>query len=146
MSSSYISSELRKRVTERASNACEYCLIPVLFGFATPYHIDHIISEKHGGATNLDNLALSCPACNLNKGSDIATYLSEEEITVRLYNPRKDAWTSHFEISDNGALIPLSNIAKGTIQLLNLNEQEYCNLSEALMQGKVQLQPSPKSK
>lgn len=48
MSCSYISVELRKQVSERAQDCCEYCLIPeiaVLFA----HQVDHIIAEKHGG-------------------------------------------------------------------------------------------------
>lgn len=35
--------------------------------------VDHIISEKHGGATEEHNLAYACSYCNRNKGSDIGS-------------------------------------------------------------------------
>lgn len=38
-----------------------------------PFHIEHIIARKHGGATDEENLALACPHCNGYKGTDIAT-------------------------------------------------------------------------
>ena len=63
MSRSYISLELRKQVSERAQDCCEYCLIPemaVLFA----HQVDHIIAEKHGGLTEAENLALACAICN----------------------------------------------------------------------------------
>lgn len=142
MSSSYISTELRRHVAERAGDSCEYCLVPILFGFATPYHIDHIISEKHGGPTAIENLALACPACNLYKGSDIATYLAKEEVTVRLYHPRKDPWTKHFNLDDQGHLSALTKVAKGTIQLLNLNDPDYSLLRKTLMEGNIKLLPT----
>ena len=52
----YLNLELRRLVAERADNLCEYCLIAehdTILGCA----IDHIISIKHGGSSNIDNLA-----------------------------------------------------------------------------------------
>ena len=48
MSSSYIPTNLRSQVIERANELCEYCLIPQSFSFST-HEIDHIIAQKHGG-------------------------------------------------------------------------------------------------
>ena len=68
---SYVSVTLRGQIIERAFHSCEYCLIHV--DYTTLIHeIDHVIAEKHGGATTLDNLAYACAQCNRNKGSDIA--------------------------------------------------------------------------
>lgn len=70
MSSAYISAELCQQVAERAYFVCEYCLIhadDTYFGC----QIDHIISEKHGGLTEADNLAYACAFCNRFKGSDV---------------------------------------------------------------------------
>jgi 5-methylcytosine-specific restriction endonuclease McrA len=67
---SYVSASLRRLVIERAENRCEYCRFPQaasLFAF----EIEHIIAEKHDGATESENLALFCPCCNRFKGSDI---------------------------------------------------------------------------
>lgn len=68
----YISQNLRKLVATRADFLCEYCLIheqDTAFGCA----IDHIISLKHGGATDADNLAYAYVFCNRFKGSDIGS-------------------------------------------------------------------------
>lgn len=77
----------------------------------TPYfgcQIDHIISEKHGGATEADNLALACTFCNLNKGSDIASLASDGNL-ARFFNPRQDKWAEHFRLT--GAVIePLTAV------------------------------------
>ena len=70
MSSSYVGAPLRRQVAEQADSHCEYCLIAeaeTFFGC----EVDHIISEKHGGATQLDHLAYACAFCNRHKGSDI---------------------------------------------------------------------------
>lgn len=55
----YISTELRRFVVERAGNCCEYCLLSQENNFL-PFEVDHIISEKHSGETSRDNLCLSC--------------------------------------------------------------------------------------
>ena len=77
---SYIPKQLRREVTERANNCCEYCRLS-RDDYAYPFHIEHITSQKHEGETETDNLALSCPTCNTNKGSDIA---SNDPITGEL--------------------------------------------------------------
>jgi 5-methylcytosine-specific restriction endonuclease McrA len=88
MSTTYISADLRREVTTRASNCCEYCHISQEDQFFS-FEIDHIISEKHGGATTSDNLCLSCPDCNAYKGSDIASVDCEDGETITgLFHPR----------------------------------------------------------
>ncbi len=54
--SSYVSADLRRLVTSRAQSLCEYCLIhedDTYLGC----QVDHVISEKHGGPTELENPA-----------------------------------------------------------------------------------------
>lgn len=60
------------------------------------FELDHIIPIKHGGNSDLENLAYACPHCSQHKGSDFAT-ISKNEI-VMLFNPRKEVWVEHFEI------------------------------------------------
>ena len=70
--SSYVSAALRRLVAVRADFLCEYCLVhedDAVFGC----ELDHIISEKHGGATDAGNLAYACAFCNRAKGSDIGS-------------------------------------------------------------------------
>lgn len=72
----YISQELRRLVTARAEHLCEYGLIheqDTAFGCA----VDHIISLKHGGTTDADNLAYACVFCNRFKGSDIGSIVGK---------------------------------------------------------------------
>ncbi len=47
---------LRRQVQERAQGRCEYCLIHEADMYY-PHEPDHVIAEKHGGLTSLDNLA-----------------------------------------------------------------------------------------
>ena len=65
-----IAAALRRQVRERANGHCEYCLIAESQAFF-PHEPDHIIAQKHGGQTVLNNLALACFDCNRFKGLDI---------------------------------------------------------------------------
>lgn len=56
MSVTYISTELRRLVIERAGARCEYCRLAEYVSFYS-HEIDHIIAEKHDGLTVADNLA-----------------------------------------------------------------------------------------
>jgi transposase len=50
---------LKRLVWERAADTCEYCRLPQWLDLL-PFQIDHVIAEKHHGATAPENLALSC--------------------------------------------------------------------------------------
>lgn len=118
----FIASSLRRLVEERAKGRCEYCLI---HQDDTPltHPIDHIIAVKHGGATEPNNLAFSCLECNLNKGSDIATFDPITGNLVPLFHPQQHEWESHFLLE--GVLITgLTPIGRATVRLLQLNSPE----------------------
>lgn len=122
MSSTYISVELRQRVYERANGCCEYCLIPESLSLVS-FAIDHIIAEKHGGLTQADNLALSCPVCNRYKGSDIASLDPNTGELAAFFNPRRDCWSDHFSLS--GAMLsPISIQGRVTAKILKLNQAD----------------------
>lgn len=122
---------LRNLVAERAGFRCEYCRM-MESDFYDTFQIDHIISQKHGGVTDFDNLAFSCPDCNRFKGSDVGSFTGSPPALMPLFNPRKDDWGTHFAIK-NGLLIALSPIAEATIKLLRLNEPERVILREELL-------------
>lgn len=132
MPSAYIGADLRRRVVARAGRLCEYCLIheeDTFFGLG----VDHIISQKHGGPTEEDNLALACLACNRLKGSDIASRSPETGELVRLFNPRTDRWPDHFRISEDGVTISaLTQIGEATVRMLGLNRAERLLERQAL--------------
>ena len=68
--SRFVTPKQRQIIGERAKFCCEYCCLPELdtyYGFQA----DHIISWRHGGNTNVNNLAYACPDCNRNKGTDL---------------------------------------------------------------------------
>jgi HNH endonuclease len=117
-----ISNALREQVAQRANNCCEYCLLPEDIALY-PFEIDHIIAIRHAGETILENLAYCCSRCNRNKGTDLATILQEQNLLVRIFNPRLDVWEEHFYVLD-GVIHPNSNIGEATIKLLNFNTSE----------------------
>jgi hypothetical protein len=114
-----ISEQLRDNVARRAGGRCEYCLIHEDdAGF--PHQIDHIVSRKHGGSSDLTNLAYACIFCNRYKGSDVATIDAACGEAVRLFNPRLDQWRDHFRF-DGPFVEPLTDVGRATARLLQLN-------------------------
>lgn len=97
--------------------------------------IDHIVSERHGGLTREDNLAYACFYCNRNKGSDVASLEPGTGRLVRLFNPRLDHWTEHFELMEGVVINPRSALGEATVRLLGLNQEDRLIEREALRQA-----------
>jgi 5-methylcytosine-specific restriction endonuclease McrA len=109
----YISDSLRRQVTQRANDCCEYCLIPPGFQMVNPHEVDHVIAEKHRGKTALENLCLSCYDCNRFKGSDICSLDPEDETLTRLFNPE---WIAGWNIS-NSSMASLNRVLESVVSL-----------------------------
>lgn len=120
--SNYVSAEIRLAVSERAGYICEYCLIAEDDSYYR-HQIEHIISLKHSGSSEPENLALSCVYCNRNKGSDIASLMEESNELVRFYNPRNDVWSQHFRL-DGVNIQPLTEIGHATSRILQFNNED----------------------
>jgi 5-methylcytosine-specific restriction endonuclease McrA len=88
---------LRRAIRQRAKNKCEYCLLAEEHAFFK-HEPDHIVAEKHGGETTLENLALACFDCNRFKGSDIASIDPKSKRLTPLFHPRLQVWDEHFKI------------------------------------------------
>ncbi len=129
--SKYISTKNRQFVRERASYCCEYCLVPELFSFIG-YEIDHIISRKHGGKNEIENLAWSCAFCNYRKGTDLGTILFPKKVLVRFFNPRTDKWHDHFDLS-SAIIVPKTAIGEGTIKIFQFNHIDRLLERETLL-------------
>ncbi len=112
--SEYISALLRKAIRDRAIFRCEYCLLPEDVSFF-PFEPDHIIALKHGGLTELANLE-----CNRLKGTDLSSIDPETGLIVRLFHPRQDLWSDHFELRGD-IIVPRTAIGRVTEYLLQLN-------------------------
>jgi hypothetical protein len=89
--------DFRDLVRQRAGNRCEYCRKLEMFG-NYPHHLEHIIARKHGGLSEMGNLAWACFQCNVAKGTDIASCDTETKELAPLFNPRTQDWNDHFEL------------------------------------------------
>lgn len=125
--------ELRRRVVERAGNCCEYCLLQQDLAAST-HQVAHVIAEKHGGETSLDNLALSCTLCNRRKGSDISSIDPERGNLVSLFNPRTQRWSDHFEL-DGVHIVGVTEVGRTTVEFLRLNAFERLTERDALIRA-----------
>lgn len=120
--SRHVSEELRRLVSDRADHLCEYCLIherDTFFGC----EVDHVVSLKHSGPTEAENLAYACSFCNRFKGSDIASLSPETGAAVRFFNPRTDRWADHFRLVGN-RIDPVTSIGEATARILRFNDAE----------------------
>jgi 5-methylcytosine-specific restriction endonuclease McrA len=89
--STYVSATLRKQVIERAGDRCEYCRFPQSMSLLA-FEMEHIVSEKHGGTTALENLALACPYCNRAKGTDLGSIDPETNQLTPLPSNHLNLW------------------------------------------------------
>ncbi|WP_395144698.1 HNH endonuclease [Armatimonas sp.] len=132
MSTTYIPLPLRREVRERARNRCEYCGIhenDTQFGC----EVDHILSEKHGGLTITENLALACFFCNRNKGSDIGSVRDSDDPTlIRFFNPRTDLWETHFEEDSQIHIVGKTDIGRVTVRIFGFNAENRILERQAL--------------
>jgi hypothetical protein len=88
-----------------------------------PHEVDHVIAEKHGGTTDINNLAFACWRCNRYKGSDLTSFDPQTRQLSPLFNPRTHVWTEHFTY-DHERLVGLTPEGRTTINLLRLNSEE----------------------
>ena len=115
----WINTELRQTIANRAKQLREYCLIAEANTFYG-CEVDHIISVKHGGSSDADNLAYACALCNRAKGSDIGSISASGEFT-RFFNPRIDQWSEHFRL-DGSLIQPLTTIGEVTTRIFGFND------------------------
>ncbi len=108
-------------VFERANGCCEYCHLPQHASSLT-FHIDHIVPESVGGDRDLMNLALACPGCNINKQGKWLIFDRGSRTEVKLFNPRTDVWTDHFETREFGIILPLTLTGSVTVHMLKMND------------------------
>jgi hypothetical protein len=122
---------LERLVWQRADGRCEYCQVPQVFD-VLPFQIDHVIAVKHEGQTIESNLALSCYNCNLHKGPNIAGFDPVSQTVVRLFHPRSDVWSDHFQ-QRNAEVIGATSIGRATVQVLRMNDPVRVALRLALI-------------
>jgi len=128
----------RQIVTARAGGICEYCLL-VEAATGVTFHIEHVIPRSVRGPTNIGNLALSCPGCNLAKAERVMAKDSSGQLQP-LFNPRRYepwllGWHIHFALDrQSGVVMPRSPIGEATAWALGMND------ANRLFARKLQLQ------
>lgn len=120
--SRYVSAEVRRAVAVRADYLCEYCLIAEEDTFLG-CEVDHVISLKHGGSSEAENLAYACVFCNRQKGSDIGSISQQSSEFSRFFNPRTDVWSDHFQLTSS-FIQPLTLIGEVTARILDFNNTD----------------------
>lgn len=113
-------------VAERARGRCEYCHAPEQV-FNSVFEVEHIHPEAHGGASDYDNLALSCFACNGYKSSYVTGFDVESDAEVRLFHPRRDTWSEHFAIDDDNVVTGVTDVGRATVFRLKMNHERQRN-------------------
>ena len=126
-----IDSATRSLVVARAENRCEYCRLPQTVYEAT-FQVDHIVATQHKSDDSIENLALSCPRCNRKKGPNLAGIDPATQTVHRIFNPRTDVWTEHFQW--NGPLVVgITACGRATVAVLKLNQDERMTLRQSLI-------------
>jgi hypothetical protein len=110
----------RERVRRRAGGRCEYCHLPMSALTPAEFHIEHVTARQHQGSDDLDNLALACERCNLNKGPNLSAVDPETGQVVLLFHPRRDAWSAHF-LMRGYQVAGRTPAGRATVRLLQMN-------------------------
>jgi hypothetical protein len=121
--------ELEALVRERAEFRCEYCLMHQDLQGAT-FHLEHVIPITKGGKTEMENLALACPSCNLHKSDRVEVTDSETGKEIRLFDPRTASWKDHFAWSGY-QIVGKTATGRATIEALDLNHPRRQRIRQA---------------
>jgi len=114
---------LRRRVERRAGGRCEYCRAPQ-HACGYRFHVEHVRPTALGGSEAAGNRALACASCNLAKGERVSAADPASGKTVRLFNPRRQAWGDHFAwAADCRMVVGLTATGRATVAALDLNSE-----------------------
>ena len=89
------------------------------------------MARQHEGNDDPTNLALACHRCNLKKGPNLTGIDPVTKQLARLFHPREDTWSEHFEIKEftiNGT----TPVGRATVQLLRMNDSRRIELREQI--------------
>lgn len=120
MTTSSISEALKAKIRTSAGNRCGYCRSLQMYVLGL-LEIEHIPKAKDG-TDDEKNLWLACRLCNNYKGTQTDARDPLTNKKVKLFNPRKQKWSKHFEWSLDGAqIIGTTAIGRATVIALQLN-------------------------
>lgn len=118
-----------RRVELRAGRRCEYCRMHLSLQGAT-FHIEHVTPRSRGGASNLENFALACPACNLHKADRLELPDLAGGGHVPVFHPRNDRWVDHFKFRGYRVL-GLTAVGRATVEALRMNDARRVRIRRA---------------
>lgn len=116
-----IKKDLEEKIRRQAKNRCGYCLNPQEL---LPYklEIEHILPKASGGTGIEENLWLACRECNAHKAAKTEAFDRLTEKNVKLFNPRKQVWSEHFDLSaDKNEIIGKTPCGRATVESLQIN-------------------------
>lgn len=129
-----ISTALRRQVHQIDRERCAYCHTPEALTVTT-FEVDHIVPLDAGGATVLENLCLSCPACNRHKAVRQSAPDPETGQNVPLFHPRCQDWATHFAWSEDGTrIVGLTPTGRATVEALQMNRSRMVRLRRLWLQ------------
>ena len=125
---SHIPRPLRTATEIHFQGRCAYCRSPQALMNVT-FEVGHIVPEQIGGVTAPSNLALSCPLCNSFKGSRTHGLDQQTGTRIRLFHPRTQTWSRHFEWTEDGTTISgRTRSGRATVDALQLNNVRLVRL------------------
>lgn len=130
----YIPVPLRRQIREIDQGRCAYCHTPEELAVTT-FEVDHIVPTSLGGTTTLENLCLSCPACNRHKS--VRQFLPDPETDnpSPLFHPRQQDWKTHFSWNKEATrIIGLTPTGRATVKALQMNRPRMVRLRRLWLQ------------
>ena len=124
-----VSAAANKQVKARAAERCQFCRMHQSLQGAT-FHIEHVIPVSAGGTSDLSNLVLACPSCNLHKANRVDAVDPQTGLSVRLFHPLNDLWLNHFEWLDF-SIVGRTAIGRATAGALRLNDPRRIKIRQA---------------
>jgi hypothetical protein len=83
-----------------------------------------------GGSSQLDNLALSCPSCNLQKSNRVEVPSPDGGEQMPLFHPRTDDWRDHFRY-DGYYMTGLTPVGRATVEPFLPNDDRKIKIRQA---------------
>jgi hypothetical protein len=122
--SAYVSVELQRQVRNLFTDCCAYCRTAEALTVST-FEFEHIIPRSADGETVLENLCLSCPACNRYKAQRHEASDPDTNELVALFHPHRQKWIEHFAWSEDGTeIVGLTSIGRATVVTLKMNRPQ----------------------
>ena len=94
------------------------------------FHVEHITPQCAGGATELGNLALACPSCNLHKADRTLAVDPQNGERVPLFHPVEQSWSDHFRFTGY-RIEGLTPVGRATVAALDLNHSRRQSIRAA---------------